>query len=120
MTRMTLTLGMVTIDCTDQRVLAEFWTKALGGEIGQDYGEFLILTPGSGGGPVIGLQRVPEPRAGKNRVHLDFGAEDREAEVARLIGLGATRLEEHTIADFSWTVLADPEGNVFCVGPEHG
>jgi predicted enzyme related to lactoylglutathione lyase len=52
---------------------------------------------------------------GKNRVHLDFHADDREVEVARLVGLGATVHGEQQVPGLRWTVLADPEGNEFCV-----
>jgi len=108
-------MGMITIDCADPRGLAQFWTAALGTEVAQDYeGEFLILAPQEGGLP-LALQRVPETRAGKNRVHIDFGGSDREAEVKRLVGLGARELAKHEVPGLTWTVLADPEGNEFCV-----
>lgn len=117
---MALTVEMVTIDCAEPRGLAEFWTKALGYEIASDHdGFYLVLTPPeSGHGPRLGLQKVPEPKVGKNRVHLDFSAPsgDRPAEVERLMGLGATVVDEHVLPGFAWTVLADPEGTVFCVG----
>ena len=117
---MTIAMGGVTIDCSDPRGLAEFWSKALDYEVGQDYGdgEYLLLTP-SGGGGYIGLQRVPEKRAGKNRVHIDFSTPDRTAEVERLTALGATVVAEHTVPGLTWTVLQDPEGNEFCVGDTH-
>jgi predicted enzyme related to lactoylglutathione lyase len=64
----------------------------------------------------MGLQQVPEPRVGKNRVHVDFRADDREVEIRRLLGLGATVLDEQQeVPGLRWTVLADPEGNEFCV-----
>jgi predicted enzyme related to lactoylglutathione lyase len=63
----------------------------------------------------MGLQQVPQPRVGKNRVHVDFHADDREVEVRRLVGLGATVLDEQEVPGLRWTVLADPEGNEFCV-----
>ncbi|MEC3980774.1 VOC family protein [Amycolatopsis sp. H20-H5] len=112
---MTLELGMITIDCEDPQRLAAFWTGALGVSIAQDYGDFLFLTPAREGGPTLGFQRVPEPRAGKNRVHIDFGAHDREEEVKRLVELGATEGERHEQPGLVWTVLTDPEGNEFCV-----
>ncbi|MQA25899.1 MAG: VOC family protein [Micromonosporaceae bacterium] len=117
---MTITMGSITIDCSDPRGLAEFWTKALGYEVAQDHGdgEYLMLAP-LGGGTGLNFQRVPEPRTGKNRVHVDFAAEDRQAEVARLVGLAATVAAEHTVPGFGWTVLQDPEGNEFCVGDAH-
>lgn len=108
---MTLSIGMVTIDCSDPQELAQFWTAALGTTVAADYGEFVFLA----GTPGLGLQKVPEPRVGKNRVHLDLHAEDRAAEVVRLTGLGASVLAEHSVPGLRWTVLADPAGNEFCV-----
>lgn len=116
---MTLELGMITIDCEDPQRLAEFWTRALDLKVGWDVGEFVLLTPRSGDGTNLGLQRVAEPTPGKNRVHLDFGTPDRAGEVRRLAGLGAKVLGEHAAPGLDWTVLADPEGNQFCVGEGH-
>lgn len=114
-------MAMITIDCADPRKLAQFWTAALGTTVAQDFGgEFLFLAPPEGG-LSLGLQRVPEPRAGKNRVHVDFGSPDREVEVKRLVELGATEKEQHEVPGFAWTVMSDPEGNEFCVsGARHG
>ncbi|RSM76141.1 glyoxalase [Amycolatopsis sp. WAC 01375] len=118
---MGIELGMITIDCADPRGLAAFWTKALGVEVDQDYdGEFLILHPKVENGPVLAFQRVPEPRAGKNRVHLDFGTDDMEKEVDRLTGLGAKELDKKEMPGLAWTVLADPVGNEFCVATHEG
>jgi hypothetical protein len=63
------------------------------------------------------FQRVPEPKTVKNRLHLDVhvGAERRESEVARLIGLGATELWRESQGPMEWVTLADPQGNEFCV-----
>ncbi|CRK58553.1 hypothetical protein [Alloactinosynnema sp. L-07] len=121
---MTIGLGGMTIDCADPRSLAKFWTAALDYEIGSDYeGEFIFLGPkGSkpGEAAYLGLQKVPEPRVGKNRAHIDFHTEDRTAEVDRLVSLGATVLAEHKVPGLTWSVLADPEGNEFCVGSSNG
>jgi predicted enzyme related to lactoylglutathione lyase len=105
---------MVTIDCVDPQALAKFWTEAAGYSVASDWGEFVVLVPSSGG-LRLGLQRVPEARAGKNRVHVDWEAPDRAAEVQCLVGLGAEIVGEHHVPGLSWTVLADPEGNEFCV-----
>jgi predicted enzyme related to lactoylglutathione lyase len=114
---MALVAGMVTIDCAEPAALAPFWTAALDYRIVADWdGAYLVLAGESG--PRIGLQRAEEPRAGKNRVHLDLAADDRTFEVDRLVGLGATVIEEHRVPGMVWTVLADPEGNEFCVGSE--
>jgi len=108
--------GMVTIDCGDPQALAGFWTEAAGYRIESDFGEFLVLRSADGTAVAIGLQKVAEPRIGKNRVHIDWVADDRTEEVARLTKLGATVLGEHEVPGLRWTVLADPEGNEFCVG----
>ena len=123
---MALTARMVTVDCANPDGLAQFWSEAAGYEVKwQQGGEFVILGPvgnGQNHGDAIrlGLQRVPEPRSGKNRVHIDWAADDRPAEVDRLVRLGATVLDERTVPGLSWTVLADPEGNEFCVSGAHG
>jgi predicted enzyme related to lactoylglutathione lyase len=113
---MNLSMRMVTIDCADPADLVPFWTAATGYKVAADHaGEFVVLEPEEGLGPALGLQRVPEPTPGKNRVHIDFHVLDREAEVARLIGLGAARVGDHSVPGFGWTVLSDPAGNQFCV-----
>ena len=115
-------IGMVTTDCADPSGLAAFWAAALGTAVSGDYGEFVMLAPPPAGGPVLGFQKVPEERAGKNSLHLDLGAPagERQAEVARLVGLGATVLGERggDAEGLVWTTLTDPEGNQFCVA-EH-
>jgi predicted enzyme related to lactoylglutathione lyase len=112
-------LVMTTIDCADPRELAKFWTAALRTEITQDHGgEFVMLAPWGGGSVGLGLQRVPEAAAGKNRIHLDMHTDDRSGEVDRLVGLGATIVDEQKLPGLAWTVLADPAGNVFCVGQQ--
>jgi hypothetical protein len=118
---MNLNMGGITIDCAEPRALAEFWTKALGLEVVLDAdGEFLELrAPGNAGGPYLGLQKVPEDKVGKNRVHLDLSTADMAGEVARLVALGATETEKHEVPGLMWTVLCDPVGNEFCVGT-HG
>jgi catechol 2,3-dioxygenase-like lactoylglutathione lyase family enzyme len=107
---------MVTIDCAEPQRLAAFWSEVLGVSIQQDYGDFVFLERPAEGGPVLGLQRVPEPRSGKNRLHVDLSGDARATEVPRLVGLGATFVGEHQVPGFAWTVLADPEGNEFCIG----
>ncbi|SDY70059.1 hypothetical protein SAMN05444365_103175 [Micromonospora pattaloongensis] len=118
---MALTARMVTIDCTDPVGLAKFWSEAAGYQIKWRHeDEFLILAPTDGGATNIGLQRVAGQRSGKNRVHIDWEADDRAAEVTRLVALGATLVAEHGTPGFAWSVLADPEGNEFCVSDAHG
>ena len=114
---MSLRVTEIVMDCADHGAVVDFWAAALGYERRPVNGQYLALVPPDAvvGHPPILFQQVPEPKTTKNRVHLDFRAEDRADEVARLIGLGATVLAERSLGDFCWTVLADPAGNEFCV-----
>ena len=105
------------LDCNDPDTLAGFWTEALHYERGPDSGSYVVLMPGDTGGPMLILQRVDEPKVGKNRMHLDIHTHDLEGELGRLETLGARRLSSEPTeeAGFCWVVLADPEGNEFCV-----
>ncbi|MHA7134165.1 VOC family protein [Oerskovia turbata] len=115
---MTLSIGMVTVDSTDPRPLAQWWARQTGGRvIDEADGWFLEVVPAEGGtGPVLGFQKVEDPTPGKNRLHLDASTQDRAAEVARLLADGAGFVAEHTIPGYRWVVLTDPQGNQFCVG----
>jgi hypothetical protein len=115
---MNLDMGGIVIDCAEPRALAEFWTRALDLDVAFDAeGSFLALRSRTDPNrPYLGLQKVPEEKAGKNRVHLDRATSDRAAEVARLVSLGATEGETYQVSGLSWTVLSDPAGNEFCVG----
>lgn len=112
---MNISLEMITVDCLDPEALAQWWASAVGGRIASLMpGEFVMVVRDDG--PRLGFQRVDDPTPGKNRVHLDFSTADLDGEVARLVGLGATETGRHTIGGgFSWVVLADPDGNAFCV-----
>jgi len=107
-------LEQVVIDCADPRTLADFWVSLTGYETRSAYDDWVAIAP-SDGGVVIGFQKVPEPKAGKNRVHLDFAAVDEEATARAIEALGATRLWVSQDPDDPFVVLADPEGNEFCV-----
>ena len=93
-----------------------FWREALG-YVPRDEPEpdWVVLRDPSGAGVNVSLQVVPEPRVGKNRLHLDLYAEDRDAEIERMVGLGATIHPRTPEPDEDFIVLADPEGNLFCV-----
>ncbi|BCI55289.1 glyoxalase [Mycolicibacterium litorale] len=112
---MTLTVEMITFDCTDPDTLAGWWAEAVGGRLNVFApGEFVVVIRENG--PRLGFQKVPDVTPGKNRVHVDFTAGDVEAEVTRLVGLGASEKGRHSFGDdFSWVVLADPDGNEFCI-----
>ena len=105
----------VVIDCVDHKPVVGFWAAALGWEVRPVNDQYVSLVPPETGGLSVLFQKVPEPKTGKNRVHLDFRTEDRAVEVTRLIGLGASVVAEHCLGDFCWTVMLDPVGNEFCV-----
>ena len=116
---MTLTLGMVTFDSVDPLALGAWWAKASGGTvIAENDGWFVVVALGEGQ-PNLAFQKIDEPTPGKNRLHLDHGARDADAVVSRLLGDGATEVGRHEMGGFGWTVLADPEGNQFCISAAH-
>ena len=107
----------VVIDVADHDVVVPFWEAALGWKAQRINDQFVGLrAPAEQGvGFDILFQKVPEPKTAKNRAHIDFDAEDMEAEVARLVSLGGSIRGAHSLGDFRWTIVADPEGNEFCV-----
>ena len=116
---MSIAVRSVTIDCHDPYQLARWWCTVFGvPPHPEDFpGDPEALCVPDGGPPRLLFERVPEAKAGKNRVHLDLQAgSGREDEVARLTGLGARFVADHREPDGTgWVVLADPEGNEFCV-----
>lgn len=111
---MTLSVDAITFDCADAVKLAAFWSAALDATVNDDASaEFAsISTPD---GRTYCFIAVPEAKAAKNRVHLDLSADDRDAEVERLLGLGATVHASYDEGGNQWTTLLDIEGNEFCV-----
>ncbi len=115
-----LAMHAVVLDCPEVEPLVRFWSAALGYvQWFEPFGQFAGLKPPPGDprrGLALIFQRVPEPKTVKNRAHVDYEATDRAAEVARLVGLGATIVREvDEIPGLRWTVVADPAGNEFCV-----
>jgi len=108
-------VSSVVIDCADPLALAPFWREALGYEVVDAAQEWVLLEDPDGIGVSIGLQQVPEAKAVKNRVHIDVSAADEEITALRLQALGATRLSVSENEEDPFVVLADPEGNEFCV-----
>jgi hypothetical protein len=142
---MTKPAFQIAVDAADPHLLNRFWADAVGYEVEDHHDGILEIVDAGyatlddtieidgrrawktaaacsdpdGTGPRLLFQQVPEAKAGKNRVHLDLQrrleAEEREAEVERLIGLGATRLWDGEQGPHQWVTMADPEGNEFCV-----
>jgi len=110
------TIGLV-LDCQDPTTLAEFWAAALGYVPLGEAGAYVVLYPDGRPGPKLLLQQVPEPKTVKNRMHLDIDANDIDAEAKRLEALGARRVSDDQVHEHgtNWILMADPEGNEFCV-----
>ena len=109
---------VVVIDCSDLARSAEFWAGVLGyTRDGVASGRYQTLLPADGRGAEILLQQVADGKHGKNRVHLDLRTRDLEPELHRLISLGARVLTREPVREAGWTwhILADPDGNEFCV-----
>ena len=111
---MALDLAWVAVDCRDPEAVARFWAEVLGSEIVDSSAEEVLMSPKDGSGPHVIFLRVPDDKVVKNRLHFDLRPDDKEAEVARVLGLGATRVDIGQ-GDVTWEVLADPEGNEFCI-----
>jgi len=135
----------IAVDCADPHALARFWAAAVDYELEDHHDQILEIVGAGfasdddiveiagrkawrtaaacrdpqGHGPRLLFQQVPEPKTVKDRIHLDLhhpqGDEQRDAEVARLIELGATKLWDGQQGPQRWVTMADPEGNEFCV-----
>src|SRR6266496_4971259 len=114
---MTSRIAVVAIDAINPRPVADFWAAVLGWQIVEEDGDLISIGPADGAWPTIDVVKVPERKAGKNRLHLDLRADGSTArqEVERLLSMGARPADVGQGPDVSWTVLADPEGNEFCV-----
>ena len=125
---MTVTIASLTFDCTDALVVGTFWSAAVGRPLdpkaSSDFAAigFAGRRDQAGWAPVESEQgptwlfvKVPEPKTAKNRMHLDLASPDPEAEIVRLVGLGATRVADADEYGYRWTVMTDPEGNEFCI-----
>ncbi|TCO45620.1 hypothetical protein EV646_108243 [Kribbella antiqua] len=110
---MSITLEHVTFDCADATALATFWAGVLQQQVDAGGNQFFATVNKGGDGPALMFIQVPEGRNGKNRLHLDLATADWAAEIDRLVGLGAKRLDEYDEYGAHWVTLADPEGNVF-------
>jgi predicted enzyme related to lactoylglutathione lyase len=108
---------VIVVDVADLDRAATFWTAVLGYVRQGEPDVYLSLVPRDGAGVEVLLQQVSDAKRGKNRVHLDLRTADLDAEVARVCALGARRLTDVPVAEAGWLwhVLADPDGNEFCV-----
>ena len=120
---MDIRIQCLVVDAHDCELLARFWSAALGWRITVETDEEWAIEPPAGSpeadvAPDILFVRVPDEKTVKNRLHLDLRPVDQQAQVQRLVDLGAHRVDIGQPEDVSWVVLSDPEGNEFCVlGP---
>jgi hypothetical protein len=118
---MSLGIQCIDVDANDPSTLATFWQEALGWRRTFEDEDEVVLEPPEGSpqdgvAPDLLFLRVPEGKAGKNRLHLDLRPDDQQAELRRLEALGARRVDIGQ-GEQRWIVLADPEGNEFCLLP---
>lgn len=111
---MSLNWEELVVDSHDFRMLGTWWSEALGWPIAEQNEYELEIRNPNGASPTILFLNVPESKTIKNRLHLDFVPDNQDAEVERLVGLGATRADIGQ-GETPWVVMADPEGNEFCV-----
>jgi predicted enzyme related to lactoylglutathione lyase len=107
-------IGSTVVNCADLEVMTAFWGEALGlvASAREPDDDFRVLR---GEHVNLSLQRARSPVTARDQMHLDLYSDDADAQVERLVGLGATRLREHREPDDTYVVLRDPEGNEFCV-----
>ena len=111
---MTLEWEQTIVAARDPGTLGSWWGEALGWVVVNDDPHEFEIRPAADRLPGLLFVPVPEPKSAKNRLHLDFRPDDRDAEVDRLLALGATRADIGQ-GEQTWTVLRDPEGNEFCI-----
>ena len=114
---MPLALHHVVVDTHDLPRLADFWARVLRWKVLSVREREVVIGPEDTAPVGMCFMSVDEAKAGKNRLHLDLttAAEDRDAEIERILALGAQRVDIGQTGEESWVVLADPEGNEFCV-----
>jgi hypothetical protein len=117
---MDIRIQCMCVDAAEPKKIASFWEAALGWRRTHDAEDEVVLEPPEGSPedgivPDLLFLRVPETKTVKNRLHLDLRPKDQAAEVARLVALGAQRVDVGQGTEVSWVVLADPDGNEFDV-----
>lgn len=112
----------IVIDCNDIELMTNFWGAALRYQQRGDAGHFRSIAAPGNDEPRIILQRVPEQRVGKNRLHIDIHADDIEGEAVRIERLGAHRIDTTPFSEVGsrWIRMLDPEGNEFCIVEARG
>jgi predicted enzyme related to lactoylglutathione lyase len=105
----------IVVDCRDPARLGRWWAEVLGYKVVSEAPDEVVIARDESTHPDLVFGTVPEGKTVKNRLHIDLNPDDRDAEVERLLGLGATHADVGQGPDVTWVVMADPEGNEFCV-----
>jgi hypothetical protein len=110
-----LGFGQLVIDCVHANELAQFWAALVDRPVQEGANQYFAVIPASSDKtfPAMMFLAVPEPRQGKNRLHVDLTSADLPAAVERAVSLGASKVADFDEYGVEWTTLADPEGNVF-------
>jgi predicted enzyme related to lactoylglutathione lyase len=111
-------VGDVAIDCNDVAGMTAFWCGVTGYAVQSSDDTHGYLVDPAGRGPDLFLQLVPEPRVGKNRLHLDLVTDDLDAATERVLATGGNKLRDSSDGPWLSAVFTDPEGNQFCVSQE--
>lgn len=112
---MALGIETITVDCTDPSRVSAFWAGLLGYQVVPNHTDSIQTADPTGVGPRILFTHAGSAKRDKNRLHLDLRPDDQPAAVERALALGASQVDIGQSRDESWVVLADPEGNEFCI-----
>lgn len=110
----TVSVNCVTINALDPRALAAFWAALIGGAPRDAGNDFVLVEPGEGRIPLL-FQKTDQPTAQPGWIHLDCSVADRDAAIEEISGLGGRLVERRGDSHGTWVVMADPEGNPFCI-----
>jgi predicted enzyme related to lactoylglutathione lyase len=111
-------IGEIVIDVTDLKQCGQFWAKVLGVRVRSENERYLVLEPQTGSAPALILQRVPEKKLGKNRAHIDLRVKDIAEALHQVQRLGGRKVREVVDPEEQFMVVADPDGNEFCLVKE--
>jgi predicted enzyme related to lactoylglutathione lyase len=112
-------LHWIVIDTVDPARIAPFWCALLGVEERGWFGDDYLMLTADAGAPPVAFQRVPEPKSVKNRLHIDLAVDDLDRALAKIVALGGSAVSDilEMPGGYRWRVMADPEGNEFCIVP---
>jgi hypothetical protein len=120
---MALNFRQIVFDATNALTLAQFWATLLERDVDPDANPYFATIGRTGPAadqPIFMFIQVPEPKAGKNRLHVDFASADRPADIQRAVAAGATHIGDFDEYGIKWSTLADVEGNVFDIAAGEG